>query len=478
MSALRTFLSRLRGLFGGSRRDHELATEIERHIEEATEENIRRGLLPPEARRAALARFGGVTQTMEAHRERRGFTFFSTLRQDLHYAVRTLVRAPGFALVAILTLAIGILGNTTIFSGVNALLFTPLPTEHPEQVAQVLAGAHLGGERVDYRFAKHTYKLFTALRDNNSSFVALAAIKDVTVPISETAQGARTEQHTGVARGEVASGVYFNMLGVRAAHGRVFTPDEDRTPNAHPVVVISDRLWRTHFNVDPETLGRVTYLNGHPFTIIGILPATFTGTVFANETDFWAPLMMQGQLGDDPNWFRPEGRRPRAIVVMCAKKAGGEENCAPPREQGDLRVLGRLKADVTAEAASAQLTAIRRHDTNDRPRKALTASQHRRRRGARGKTREQSSASAPNRDAGALRVSARLAHRRRQCRQSVSGASDGEAPRDRDPARDGRRTLESGAPVADGKHATGPHGGNAGRDAHVLDRGDSRGENP
>ena len=179
----------------------------------------------------------------------------------------------------------------------------------------------------------------------------------MTVPITDTAQNARTEQYAGVARGEVASGNYFEMLGVHAAQGRVFTKDDDRTPDAHPVVVISDRLWRSHFNGDPQTLGRVTYLNTNPFTIIGILPATFTGTVFANETDFWAPLMMQGKLGDDPNWFRPDAR-PRAIVVACTRTPGGEKDCAPPQEMGDLRVLGRLKPDVGTEAASAQLTAI------------------------------------------------------------------------------------------------------------------------
>ncbi len=132
-------------------------------------------------------------------------------------------------------------------------------------------------------------------------------------------------------RGEVASGNYFDMLGVRAAHGRVFMPEDDRTPNAHPVIVISDRLWRTRFNADPQTLGRVTYLNGNPFTIIGILPASFTGTVFANETDFWAPLMMQGQLGGDPNWYRPEAARPRAIVISCMTKTVGGERLQPSR---------------------------------------------------------------------------------------------------------------------------------------------------
>jgi predicted permease len=341
MSSFRTFLSRLRGLFSGSRPDRELQTEIESHLAEAIEDNVRQGMTPPEARRAALARFGGVTQTIEVHRAQRRFTFFSTLGQDLRYAVRTLVRAPGFAIVAILTLAIGILGNTTIFSGVNALLFTPLPAERPEQIAQIVPAGHPG--------FKHPLRLYRALRDHNSAFVALAAIRDVTVSVSDTAQAARSGQYSGVVRGEVASGNYFDMLGVRAVHGRVFTPDDDRTPNAHPVVVISDGLWRTRFNADPQTIGRVTYLNGNPFTIIGILPPSFTGTVFANETDFWAPVMMESQLGE-------VGLRP--IVVRCAQDSAGKEDCGPGIQTGDFRILGRLKPDVTPQVASAQLTAI------------------------------------------------------------------------------------------------------------------------
>ena len=353
MSAMRTFLSRLGGLFAGSRRDRELQTEIESHLAEAVEDNVREGMAPDEARRAALARFGGVTQTIEAHRERRRFTFFSTLGQDLRYAVRTLVRAPGFAIVAILTLAIGILGNTTIFSGVNALLYTPLPTERPEQIAQVLSG---GGDGRSGGMVKHTYKRYTSFRDGNTSFAVLAAIRDVTVPISDRAPNAGTAKLTGVVRGEVSSGNYFDMLGVRAALGRAFTPDDDRTPNGHPVVVISDRLWRTQFVSDPQKLGQVLYLNGHPFTVIGIAPASFTGTVFANETDFWVPLMMQGQFGATPNWWSET--RSRHIVVRSMRKPGGPTVMGPGQEVGDLRLLGRLKPDASAEVASAQLTTI------------------------------------------------------------------------------------------------------------------------
>ena len=356
MSRVRIFLARLFGWFGGRRRDAELRAEIDAHIAEATIEHLREGLTPDEARRAALATFGGVTQTIETHRRQRRLTFFSTLSQDLRYAVRTLVRGPGFAIVAILTLAIGILGNTTILSGVNALLFTPLPAEHPEQIAQVL----VAGQRADRSAARgHWYTHFTAMRDNNSSFVALAAIKDVTVPISDTAEHARNGQHLGVARGEAASGAYFGMLGVGAAHGRVFTEEDDRTPNAHPVIVISDRLWRSRFNADAGTLGRVVYLNGNPFTVIGITSPSFTGTVFANETDFWAPLMMQGQLGADPDWFRPDAARRRPIMVFCVKRVGSaKDDCGPPQQWGDLRMLGRLKSGAGAAAASEHLTAI------------------------------------------------------------------------------------------------------------------------
>jgi predicted permease len=343
------------GWFGGRKRDEDLRREISSHIDEAAEAFERQGLPAGETRRLAFAQFGGVTQTMEAHRDRRRFTFLSTLRQDLRYGVRTLTRAPGFALVAVLTLAIGILGNTTIFSGVNALLFAPLPAEQPEQIAQVMSGDSLGELN---RFAKHLYSEYTAMRDNNSSFAVLAAIKDVTVPISDSAQSAQSEQYAGVARGEVVSGNYFDMLGIRAAHGRTFTPDDDRTPNAHALIVISDSLWRSRFKADAQALGRVMYLNGKPFTVIGIAPPSFTGTVFAMETDFWAPLMMQGQLGGDRDWWRPEAARKRAIVVMCAQKPGEKEVCAPPRQFGDLRVLGRLKPEVTAEAASAQLSAV------------------------------------------------------------------------------------------------------------------------
>jgi FtsX-like permease family len=142
VTGLRIFLARLLGLVGGdARRELELRAEIDAHIAEATEEFERQGVPADEARRLAFARFGGVTQTMEVHRDRRRFRPFGSFGQDLAYGARMLVRSLGFTLVALLTLTIGILATTTVFSAVNAVLFRPLAIEEPAEVLQIFNGS-------------------------------------------------------------------------------------------------------------------------------------------------------------------------------------------------------------------------------------------------------------------------------------------------------------------------------------------------
>ena len=252
MTRLRVFLSRLFGVSSGRTRDAELRTEIDGHINEAADDYVRQGLSPADARRAALRRFGGVTQTIEAHRAQRRFTFFSTLGQDLRYAMRTL--DPCARLRDRRHPDAGDWDSREYDDRQRRERPAVHPAAHqaPEQVAEVLSGG--GAGRIG-GFVKHTYKRYTSFRDMNTSFAALAAIRDVTAPIGDRAPTAGTATETGVVRGEVASGNYFDMLGIRAALGRAISPDDDRTPNGHPVVVISDRLWRTHFNADPQTLG-------------------------------------------------------------------------------------------------------------------------------------------------------------------------------------------------------------------------------
>ena len=249
-----------------------------------------------------------------------------TLWQDLRYGVRMSLKNPGFILMAALTLSLGIGANTAIFSVVNMFLFRPAPVEKPDELAAVFVG-HEGG-----MLLMHTYPQYVDLRDQNSVFSGLTARKMAAVVISaEERPGERSDQHSDVIRGEVVNGNYFDVLGVRPALGRTFIPEEDRAPNAHPVVVLSHGLWRRRFRSDPELVGHAVYLNGRPFTVIGIAPSSFKGATFALEMDFWAPIMMQEQLGGSAEWFKGRG------------------------SGNDLSLLGRLKPGVTMRQAQANL---------------------------------------------------------------------------------------------------------------------------
>ncbi|HXT71002.1 MAG TPA: ABC transporter permease [Vicinamibacterales bacterium] len=386
MSALRTIFARLLGSLGSRKRDADLRAEIDAHLEEATEENIRRGLPAAEAHRLALAQFGGVTQTIEAHRERRRFRPFGSFGQDLVYGVRMLRRNLGFTLVAVLTLAVGILVNTTVFSAVNAVLFRPLAIERPAEVHQIFNGDERGGDMDDPFTAKHSYQAYKRLREARTMFDGLLATWTVTKPVNVPASEASSLSYAGRLRGEVVSGNYFTLLGVRALQGRLFNDDDDRTPNAHPVAVIGEAFWKNQLDADPNIVGRLIKLNGNPFNVIGIVPASFTGTNFGRVTAFWAPLMMQGQLGKQADWYnpglrnyvmfctptdpskpyrsmtgtlRPTDKAPTPAEMENWKIPG--ENCGPVRDWGTFGIFGRLPGGASREAAEAQLNAVAGH---------------------------------------------------------------------------------------------------------------------
>jgi putative ABC transport system permease protein len=247
---------------------------------------------------------------------------------DIRYALRQLLKHPGFAAVAALTLGLGIAANTTIFSVVNMFLFRPLPVERPEELAMVFVGNREAG-RV---WNPHSYPEYVDVRDQNSVFAGLAAYKTVAVAISAGEPDAGSSAPTEVVQGELVSGNYFEVLRVRPVLGRAFSSEEDRTPNAHPVVVLGYGFWQRHFRSDPELVGRAVHLNGRPFTVIGIAPPSFKGTVLVSEMKFWAPLMMQAQLGGVADWLNGGGH--------------------------DLSVLGRLKSGVTRQQAEAHLNTL------------------------------------------------------------------------------------------------------------------------
>jgi predicted permease len=213
------------------------------------------------------------------------------LLQDVRYGVRLLARSPGFTLVTLIALAIGIGANTTIVSVANALLLRPLPVRDPATLVRVFSGRYSGTSLLtllDYARASRTLEGIAPFRE-----VALS------LRIGNDAPQALF--------GEFVGGNYFDLAGVRAARGRTFLPAEGRTPGSAPVIVLSHRGWQRRFGGDPGVIGRQVFLNGHPFTIVGIMPETFRGLFGVVVGDLWVPLTMQPILYPRSEAFTARG---------------------------------------------------------------------------------------------------------------------------------------------------------------------------
>ena len=250
-----------------------LDEDIRDHIEVETQENIERGLSPEEARYAALRKFGNVTRVREEMRAVWNPIWMEQLLQDLSYGVRALWKNPGFAIVIVLTLALGIGANTAIFSVVRAVVLAPLPYPQPDRLVMVWEN------RPNVKTLAISCPDFLDWQRSTRSFEKMAAVTwrnhDLTSP--------GTPQHVdGV---EISSG-FFATLGVKPAIGHDFTPLED-VPHGTPVAIISDRLWRDRFASSPQALGKSMILDGVDYTIVGVLPPGFH---FITDADVYTPL--------------------------------------------------------------------------------------------------------------------------------------------------------------------------------------------
>lgn len=245
----------------------------------------------------------------------------NNLWQDLRYAARMLLKKPGFTLIAVITLAVGIGANTAIFSLLNEALLRPLPVHEPER----LVGLYRKIPQ-DENFNRFSYPNYIDTRERSSSFSGLAAYFFTALNLSNNGQTER-------AAGKIVTANYFDVLGVKMAVGRAFLPEDDKTPGGHPVAVISNGLWQRSFAADPEFIGRGITINGHQFTVIGIAPEDFRGTELGMAPDVYVPIMMQQQAMNGDDWLRS-------------------------RMIGWLRVVGRLSSGVTSDQAQAELEAI------------------------------------------------------------------------------------------------------------------------
>ncbi|MBA3714201.1 MAG: ABC transporter permease [Pyrinomonadaceae bacterium] len=243
-----------------------------------------------------------------------------TLLQDVRYGVRVLWKAPGFTLVAVLSLALGIGVNTATFSVLDAVLLRPLPISEPERLVTVFT------KREAELNSSFSYPDYVDYRDRNEVFSGMIAWDGVSLNLNT---GGTTERVSG----QLVTGNFFDVLGVRAALGRTFLHEEDRTPGSAPVAVISDGFWRKQFGADPEILGKQVTINNHGFTIIGIAPANFTGASRGSAPNIWVPMMMQEQA------------RPGSEILSI-------------RNTRWLLVMGRLKPGITLEQSQAQMSVL------------------------------------------------------------------------------------------------------------------------
>src|SRR5215475_9589336 len=231
---------RLRSLFRRRQVEQELDEELRYHIERQIEEHISKGMTEEEARYAALRAMGGVERRKEECRDMRRVRLIEDLIQDLRYGLRTLRKSPGFTAVAALSLALGIGANTAIFSLVNTVLLRPLPVENPERIVSL----NYASEKGDSGDPIFSYLNYRDLRDRNNVLDGLIAYRMAPISLSHDGTNER-------AWGYVATGNYFDVLGVKPALGRLLTPEDDKAPGAHPVMVISHDCWQKRFAGDP-----------------------------------------------------------------------------------------------------------------------------------------------------------------------------------------------------------------------------------
>lgn len=272
---------RVANLFRRSSVDHDINAELEAHINLRIDANLAAGMSPEAARRDALLRFGNPTMTRERVAASDATLSLADLGRDLRYAARQLRRSPGFALTAILTLALGIGANVVVFGVMNAMILRPLNVAGADRLFE-LAGQRQGDDN-------QCYPDYIDFKTRNSTFTDMATYRMGYVGLSSGGSAQKSWEYE-------VSGNYFDMLGAQPQIGRFFHASDEHGPNSAPYIVLSDAMWRARFNADPRVVGTTVDLNKHPFTIIGVAPKNFNGTEIFFWPEFWVPMINEEQL--------------------------------------------------------------------------------------------------------------------------------------------------------------------------------------
>ena len=310
--------------------------ELRFHIETKVSDLVGQGWTEDEARKEVERQFGSLSK-LEREGERIGGTMerrkrlrehWSDALEDMRYCIRKLQKSPGFAAVAITTLAFGIGANAVVFSVLNALVLRPLNVYQPERLSVV--------EHQKHAFYDQSYPDYVDYRDDNSTFSGMTAYisTDIAVVIGTSAVKSY---------GYMASGNYFDTLGVQPVVGRLFHQTDEHGINSAPYIVLSYDFWRSKFNSNPNVIGTTVSLNTHPFTVIGVVPREFHGTEMFFWPDYWIPLIDAPEIGFSTHFLTR-------------------------RDNHNFWMLGRLKPGVTPQQANDDLNAISRRLARQYPR--------------------------------------------------------------------------------------------------------------
>ncbi len=326
---LSDFLIRLRALFRRDAVEDELDDELRFHFDHQVEKFVQSGLPLPEARRRTRLIFGGPDKIKEECRDERGTRWLEELWQDVRYAMRTLAKKPGFAAIAVLSLTLGIGGNTTIFSLVKAVFLQSIPVRDPSTAIVVYTTQQTTDGKIS-QFIQSSYLNSRDYREKNDVFSGLSMFMDAgdQLEVSDSAKPVFVDV-------QLVNWDFFDILGVSPAFGRTFRADEDQILEAQPVVILSYALWNTQFGADPRILEKTIRINDRDYSVIGVMPKEFQQVGVLGSPGLWAPIIMHDQLLRDlrKDWF--ERRRYRVV-----------------------RMVGRLKSGVSLGGATASMHAL------------------------------------------------------------------------------------------------------------------------
>jgi macrolide transport system ATP-binding/permease protein len=341
VSRLRAFLRRVNALVRPGTFERDLDEEITAHLAEAEEEYVRQGLLLRDARLAALRDFGGVINAKERHRDVRSFAWLEETWRDLHYGARLMLRNPGFTAVVVCSLALGIGANTALFSVLDAMMFRMLPVPRAEDIVRFRAPL--------------SYPAFRTIQDGTETLEGMSTFSVFPASV-------RIDQDAEQAVAQMVSGGFYSMLGVNAAVGRLFSPEDDRVPGVGgrdgPVAVISYRYWQHRFALDPSIVGRAITLNGVAVTIVGVTSPTFFGVMQTLSPDLTLPIALQPRVS------------PSTSTELWVHGDEGSILTYDATDEYGPSIVARLKRGITIERAQAELTVLYRQILEARADKA------------------------------------------------------------------------------------------------------------